>query len=104
MRLSRRPTIEACFTKRCPHLKFVQCSVRRNRLCDLTGKGIEYLLVCLLEEACTATAGRLVRSEYQVFRHRRNSRAYYHRNRTRILQKRREKKFLGLYRPEAAMA
>lgn len=54
MRLSRRPTIEACFTKGCPHLKFVQCSVRRNRICDLTGKGIGYLRICPLEEACAA--------------------------------------------------
>jgi len=54
MRLSRRPTIEACFTKGCPHLKFVQCSVRRNRICDLAGKGIGYLRVCPLEEACAA--------------------------------------------------
>ena len=28
MKLSRRPTIEACFTKGCPHLKIVQCSSR----------------------------------------------------------------------------
>ena len=55
MRLSRWPTIEACFTKEGPHLKFVQCSVRRNRIGDLTGKGIGYLRVCPLEEACAAT-------------------------------------------------
>jgi len=51
-----------------------------------------------------ADALRLVRSEYQVFRHRKNSREYYHRNREKILQKRREKRFLGFYGPEAAMA
>jgi hypothetical protein len=42
-----------------------------------------------------ADALQLVRSEYQVFRHRKNSRAYYRRNRTQILQRRREKRFLG---------
>ncbi|QXO95296.1 hypothetical protein KSK55_02460 [Methanospirillum purgamenti] len=54
MKLSRRPIIEACFTKRYPHLKFVQCLVRRNRICELSGKGIGYLRVCPLKEACAA--------------------------------------------------
>ncbi|WP_319580907.1 hypothetical protein [uncultured Methanospirillum sp.] len=54
MRLSRRPTIETCFTKRCPYLKFVKCSVQRNRICELSGKGIGYLRVCPLEEEHTS--------------------------------------------------
>jgi len=50
-----------------------------------------------------ADALRLVRSEYQVFRHRKNSREYYHRNRTQILQRRREKRFMSFCGPERAM-
>jgi hypothetical protein len=51
-----------------------------------------------------ADALRLVRSEYQVFRHRKNSRAYYNRNREKILQRRREKRFMSFCGPETAMA
>jgi hypothetical protein len=54
MRPSRRLTVEDCFMKRCPHLDFVQCSVRGNRICDLTGKGIGNFRVYPLEEDCAA--------------------------------------------------
>jgi hypothetical protein len=47
-----------------------------------------------------ADALRLVRSEYQVLRHLKNSRAYYHRNCEKILQRRREKRFLNFCGPE----
>ncbi|MGV8109798.1 hypothetical protein [Methanospirillum sp.] len=50
-----------------------------------------------------ADALRLVRSEYQVFRHRKNSLGYYHRNREKILQRRREKRFMSFCGPERAM-
>jgi len=50
-----------------------------------------------------ADALRMVRSEYQVFRHRKNSREYYHRHREKILQRRREKRFMSFCRPEKAI-
>jgi len=59
--------------------------------------------VCWRRPVQLSDALRLVQSEYQVFRHRKNSRAYYHRNRTRILQKRREKRFMIFCGPEGAM-
>jgi hypothetical protein len=47
-------------------------------------------------------AGRKVRSEYQDFGIG-SSRAYYNRNREKILQKRREKRFMNFCGPERAM-